>query len=690
MTNPDISDLSPRAGCVLVPGFAPDGFLAEGYPLVVCDFYGYAKDPRRKSTIDQGFLGGNPQGLKPLSFALLGVRPGSGGYSFLEIPLSKDHGHVLLEMLKVFKQKQVKLIVHDVKQWLFSLWSALGDCHENPPTGIYDIWLAGSCLREIPEEPSIRRNETVRSYLGRRADFRRQHGISADGDPYTLEGLTKRLPPRPAFNPPIDIRVFAKLNANQNLKRQITAGMDLSSCQLMDKLLAIYRVYLDQVPKLIESDLVGHLANEEVPYAVANARVEFSGVRLSAERKSSAKEAIQQALGEYQQAISKVFGIPSNNITDARLWSWVIHNYPELVKAHTHLPKNFFKDHREDIPKFGLICEYQRVKGQSNSVDPRFCSPSASGHRTHSQLIQNGTVTGRTKTINPPLANLTKILRPLVIPAVGYGLFELDFGQIEAALMGGLFGDKRILAAYADGCIYLDAAKSLYVRDLKKESHELDRKAFEAVHPGLRDKVKQLFIAVIYGISDRRLAKNLHLRSSEAHRLRIRLLDLYPQVRDGLSNLEEEGRRQGYAQVPFRGLRRKFDPTLLNTSRVRRQLRNTPIQGLAATVFKRGVVLLDQFLTKVGGKIILLNNDSCLVEAPLVGISEVASQAAKVFSDSANPFFPGLRLQVSIAHQEDYGCWSDGKPIAVRRFNQHLDQLRRISADQLVAKFTPS
>ena len=100
-------------------------------------------------------------------------------------------------------------------------------------------------------------------------------------------------------------------------------------------------------------------------------------------------------------------------------------------------------------------------------------------------------------------------------------------------------------------------------------------------------------------------------------------------------------------------------------------IKNYPVQGSAATVFKVAMNRLDRPYREYDAWLVIPMHDAVVFEAPLEHLKAVAELTARVMTDAVREWFPVLRprVEVNIAQPD---CWNkDG----------HADSLERWAAD---------
>ncbi len=324
--------------------------------------------------------------------------------------------------------------------------------------------------------------------------------------------------------------------------------------------------------------------------------------------------------------------------------------------------------HHPVIRAFRLHQRYRRLasedwlKGALTGADGRL-------HPAHGQL---GAATGRNTCRTPNLAGIGKVLRPVVVAPPGRALVELDYAQIEVGVAAAEHGDKALIAAYNSGDVYAAMAQRFYARQLSDEDALVPPEQFKRRQPALRDRMKTFVLAVLYNIQPAGIAARFGISHAEADRERERFLDLFPHLKQRLVESADAGAVRGYATV-VSGLRRQRPTAGRPDSWTRNFLRNTPIQGSAAVVFKYAVVLLDQQFRGSNVQLVLPVHDSILIECDEGDVDRVVTAARFLMEHALRSYYPALRPKVDV-NQADTTCWNkDGLGDSLRRFLENPD-----------------
>lgn len=272
-------------------------------------------------------------------------------------------------------------------------------------------------------------------------------------------------------------------------------------------------------------------------------------------------------------------------------------------------------------------------------------------------MLQHGTTSGRFASRNPNVQNLprpkeddsedplvvhyTNQIRKIFISREGYVFVDADYSALEPRCFSHCSGDEKLQHIFKSGeDMYSSLAINVFgVKDaspFKKDGDNFLGKKY----PELRQKMKVVSLAAVYGASEFRIAKLLKTEVEEAKEILDNYMDSYPKLKQYIERCHKGAKELGYVTTEF-GRRRhlmrakvlwsvnkKFlsDPVtakkhgmdeeywelknLLNNST------NFPIQGLAAHLVNRAMININRQLRKEGidGLVVLQVHDQIVVE----------------------------------------------------------------------------
>ena len=265
----------------------------------------------------------------------------------------------------------------------------------------------------------------------------------------------------------------------------------------------------------------------------------------------------------------------------------------------------------DDILKYR---ELTKIKSTYADALPKLVDP-VSG-RIHTTLNQTVAATGRLSSSEPNLQNipirteLGREIRKAFIAAPGYTLVSADYSQIELRVMAHFADDSAMIEAFKKGeDIHKATACTLFGCEASGVTSEMRRRA------------KTINFAVIYGMADFTLGKELGISVKEAKSYITEYFNKFPGVLDYTKQTIESCKENGYVKTLLG--RRRYVPDVNNSnfnirSSAERAAVNSPIQGTAADIMKIAMIRVDKAMKKsaLKSKLLLQVHDELLVEAP--------------------------------------------------------------------------
>jgi DNA polymerase-1 len=290
----------------------------------------------------------------------------------------------------------------------------------------------------------------------------------------------------------------------------------------------------------------------------------------------------------------------------------------------------------------------QLVKLKNTYLD---ALPAALGKdgRLHTTFDQAVAATGRLSSVNPNLQNipirtaLGAKIREAFIPRKGWKLLSADYSQIELRILAHVSGDPVLRESFLTG-------EDLHVRT----AAETFGMRPEDVTRRERDIAKMINYGIAYGLSAFGLAHRLGLEKAEAGSIIDRYFTRYAKVKEWLDATIEEARKTGMVKTIFG--RRRYLPDIHSRnpaarSAAERTAVNTPIQGTAADLIKRAMLLVERALEGREAKMLLQVHDELVIEAPPGEVAQVGPMLKEQMKRAADLAVP---LEVDLGEGETW------------------------------------
>jgi DNA polymerase-1 len=383
----------------------------------------------------------------------------------------------------------------------------------------------------------------------------------------------------------------------------------------IDRSFYSYAIYKKIGPEITARNLDPILKDLEMPLLYELAAMERRGVKIDVKFFKHLNQELKEELNLIERDIHQLAKIDFN-INSPKQLSYVLFEklklptkrrtktghstdystLQELKAAHPIVPKII--RHRE-LSK--LIFTY---------LEPmlELCDPKT--QRIYTSFNQTGTATGRLSCSRPNLQNipmrgeLGKRIRKGFIAEDGYLLISADYSQIELRILAHITGDERLKEAFAQG-EDIHTKTACAILNLKPdEVTEEHRRIAKAVNYGL-----------IYGLSDYGLASGLGIPIEQAQAFIEEYLGSYPKVAEWREKIIAQAKADGYVKTilgRIRPLPELFSPNRAVNEGAKRAAINTPIQGSAADIIKKAMVLLANSLKEegfLGGMIIQIHDE---------------------------------------------------------------------------------
>lgn len=546
---------------------------------------------------------------------------------------------------------RVPFVCHHAKSELMTLWTLGLD-----PDGwlLYDTFVAAAAIHlgihhpragaRLPDpdaeaervQDAQAMRERVLSLVGQCHRYGLEHPFSASKD---------RLRER-----------FLRLRAAEKLEGEL---VDYAAADAEYTL----RVFVAQQADLMRLGLSAHLYQVEFPFVTANARIEWNGALVSPEGIKKLRESCRKAAAHHARRLRKLGMKSPGSATDfhrlvVRLG--LAHLFTERTATDRLSTADdvlaLLEDQHEAIHAFRHHQRLRRI-AQERWLTGVLCGADGRHHPNHRQL---GAHTGRNSCVDPNLAGIGKVFRPIVVAPPGRAIVELDFSQVEVGICAAEYRDEKLVSAYNSSDVYTFMARLFYWDELSHTERRMSLKALKHGRPDLRNNMKTFVLASLYGMQAEAIRLKFGLSLAEAQKQLERFLGLFPESRRMMDDSVAFGLVRGYAYT-VSGLRRHLPPGKRVSSWTRNLLRNTPVQGSAAVVFKKAIVDLDAEFRGTSTLIILPVHDAAVLECDLRDVRRVAARAALIMEHAIRAYYPCLTGRVD-ANLRDVSCWNkDGQ-----------------------------
>ncbi|MFC1236747.1 DNA polymerase I [Vibrio sp. F74] len=349
----------------------------------------------------------------------------------------------------------------------------------------------------------------------------------------------------------------------------------------------------------------------EIPLVPVLSRIERTGVFIDDMLLSAQSQEIAVRLDELEKETYEIAGQEFNLSSPKQLQAILFEKMglPVVKKTPSGAPstnEEVLQELALDYPLPKRILEYRGLaKLKSTYTDKLPKMINAETGRVHTSYHQAVTATGRLSSTDPNLQNIPirneegRRIRQAFVAPHGWKILAVDYSQIELRIMAHLSGDKALLDAFKNG-------KDIHAAT----AAEVMGVSIEDVSSEQRRRAKAINFGLIYGMSAFGLAKQLGIPRHEAQDYMNTYFERYPGVLQYMEDTRSQASVQGYVETIFG--RKLYLPEIKSRNGIRRKAAeraaiNAPMQGTAADIIKKAMLLVDNWVQSEGdGKVRLL------------------------------------------------------------------------------------
>ena len=397
-------------------------------------------------------------------------------------------------------------------------------------------------------------------------------------------------------------------------------------------------------PKLQEiPDLARLYTDVEQPLVPVLQKMEYLGVLVDREMLHRQSRELAGDIGRIVTAAHEMVDVPFNLDSPKQLQDILFNrlDIESTVKTPKGQPSTAERVLQElardghEMPK--LILEYRGLsKLKSTYTDKLPLEINPRTGRIHTSYHQAVAATGRLSSADPNLQNIPvrtpegRRIRQAFVAPEGYRLLAADYSQIELRIMAHLSGDDGLLGSFArDEDIHSATAAEVFEVAPEDVSAE-HRRAAKAINFGL-----------IYGMSAFGLARQLEIGRGAAQQYVNLYFDRYPGVKAYMDETRQRAREEGFVSTVFG--RRLYLPEINSRNFQRRQYAersaiNAPMQGTAADIIKRAMIMVDRWIGESGAdaRLIMQVHDELVLEVAENAAEDMAVEVERIMKSAAS------------------------------------------------------
>lgn len=396
--------------------------------------------------------------------------------------------------------------------------------------------------------------------------------------------------------------------------------------------------------QLQKSPTLSRLFNEiELPLVNVLSNIEQTGVLIDADQLHSLSAEFATKLQELESKAHEIAGESFNLASTKQLQQILFEKLglPVIKKTPKGAPSTAeevlveLAQDGHELPQ--VLMEFRGLsKLKSTYTDKLPLMIKSATNRVHTSYHQAVAATGRLSSTDPNLQNIPirndngKRIREAFIPEPGFTMVAIDYSQIELRIMAHLSGDQALLDAFANNLdIHRTTAAEVFATDFEQVSSD-QRRAAKAVNFGL-----------IYGMSAFGLARQLGIARSEAQSYIDKYFERFPGVLEYMETTRQNAEQQGYVAT-LEG-RRLYLPDIKARNVPRRKAAeraaiNAPMQGTAADIIKKAMILVDSWITQQNTdaiKMIMQVHDELVFEIKQDKVEQFVPELVKLMESAA-------------------------------------------------------
>ncbi len=468
-----------------------------------------------------------------------------------------------------------------------------------------------------------------------------------------------------------DFRAVAKMKDSHAVKsdeevygkgaKRAVPDVAVLADHIVRKATVLYNVKESFIDELKQNEQYELFTELEMPLAIVLADMEYTGITVDADRLRGMGDELAAQLKEIEKEIHELAG-EEFNINSPKQLGVVLFdklNLPVVKKTKTGYSTSAdvlekLMDRHEIIPK---ILHYRQLgKLYSTYIEGLLKVVHEDTSKIHTRFNQVLTQTGRLSSTEPNLQNIPirleegrKIRQAFIPSQKDWVIFAADYSQIELRVLAQIAGDKGLMDAFLhDMDIHTKTAMDVF--GVSKDE----------VTPNMRRQAKAVNFGIVYGISDYGLSQSLGITRKAAADFIEKYLESFPGVKDYMDSIIQEAKQKGYVTTLLK--RRRYIPEITSRnfnlrSFAERTAMNTPIQGSAADIIKKAMIVMAERLKqeKLQTRLLLQVHDELIFEAPKEEIEKLEQLVPEVMEHA-------IELSVPLKVDYSYGpTWYDAK-----------------------------
>ncbi|MDG4656542.1 DNA polymerase I [Ectobacillus antri] len=468
-----------------------------------------------------------------------------------------------------------------------------------------------------------------------------------------------------------DFRSVAKMKGTHTVQsdeevygkgaKRAVPSEDVLAEHIARKASVLYSVQQSFIDELRANEQYELLTELELPLARVLGHMEYTGITVDKTRLEAMGAELSTRLREIEKDIHACAGETFNINSPKQLGVILFEKLqlPPVKKTKTGYSTSAdvlekLVDQHEIVEK--ILLYRQLGKLYSTYIEGLLKVVRDDTSKIHTRFNQVLTQTGRLSSTEPNLQNIPirleegrKIRQAFVPSKPGWVIFAADYSQIELRVLAHIAGDEGLITAFRND---LDIHT--------KTAMDVFGVAQEDVTSNMRRQAKAVNFGIVYGISDYGLSQNLGITRKAAAEFIEKYLESFPGVKAYMSDSVQDAKDKGYVTTLLK--RRRYIPELTSRnfnlrSFAERTAMNTPIQGSAADIIKKAMVVMFDTLKreKMRARLLLQVHDELIFEVPEEEIEKMQRLVPEIMEHA-------VQLEVPLKVDYNHGAtWYDAK-----------------------------
>jgi len=410
-----------------------------------------------------------------------------------------------------------------------------------------------------------------------------------------------------AFGEKCSTYELLKKNNFENISEEVT---------LKSKFIYEYSKKINEKDEEVKQEEI--LNKIEMPLIYVLSDMEINGFKFEKEKLSEMKDEVVKRIDLITHEIHDLSGTKFNVASPKQLGE-VLFEKMEIGKS-----KKINRGYKTDIktlqkyedkhPIIGKVLEYRNLSKLLSTYLEGLNDYVLEDGKIHTIFNQTLTRTGRLSSMEPNLQNIPvreeygRKVRLAFVPSNDL-ILSADYSQIELRILAHISECQELIDAFVnDEDIHTKVAADI---------HGIDE---SEVTKHMRSMAKAVIFGIVYGISGFGLGENLNISRAEASRFIEKYYELYPGVKNYMTNIVKEAYLTGEVKTMF-GRIRKINELKDTNFRTRamgeRMALNTPIQGSSADIMKMAMIEVYKRMKEnnLESKLILQVHDEIIIDA---------------------------------------------------------------------------